>query len=258
MRDANLGRPPQLGDSRQGRLSYPGPLDDADTASIPEVAGFGSAATEGGPSGAVVSSNASITGLRRGLRSFTFNRRRTLANTAEDLWGPTGLHLLHSPPDPLVDFIFVHGLRGGSIKTWCKDEDLRLFWPQAWLPRDRDLRNVRIHAFGYDSDWGDTKETIHDLHDFGRSLLGEMNASPALRRGRQTPILLIGHSMGGLVMKKVRRPVTVAHASRLTRRPHRRHICSPSKTATCASSRIASRACSSWQLPITAATAQDY
>ena len=177
-------------------MSDPGPLDDAETASIPEVAGFSTAlvaasATGGGPAGGVDPSAANITGLRRGFRNFTFNRRRTIASAAEDLWGPTGLHLLHSPPDPLVDFIFVHGLRGGSIKTWCKEEDLRLFWPQAWLPSDPDLRNVRIHAFGYDSDWGDTRDTAHDLNDFGRSLLGEMNASPLLRRGRSVRVLLL-------------------------------------------------------------------
>ncbi|KAI3341086.1 hypothetical protein F4824DRAFT_363930 [Ustulina deusta] len=46
------------------------------------------------------------------------------------------------------------------------------------------------------------KETTLDLHDFGRALLAEMNTSPFLRRARETPILLIGHSMGGLVIKK--------------------------------------------------------
>ncbi|KAL2132432.1 hypothetical protein VTI74DRAFT_3801 [Chaetomium olivicolor] len=103
--------------------------------------------------------------------------------------------------DPLIDFIFIHGLGGGSVKTWCKSKDTRLFWP-TWLPRDADLQNARIHSFGYNSDWWGSKETALDLHDFGRSLLDEMVTSPVLRKGKQTPILLVGHSMGGLVMKK--------------------------------------------------------
>ncbi|KAK4151819.1 hypothetical protein C8A00DRAFT_35538 [Chaetomidium leptoderma] len=140
--------------------------------------------------------------IRKGLKNFSFTRKKTAAAESDDTWGPLGLRLLHSPPDPLIDFIFVHGLRGGSVKTWCNSEDLRVFWPQAWLPRDADLQNARIHSFGYNSDWGDSKETSLDLHDFGRSLLGEMSTSPALRKGKQTPIILIGHSMGGLVMKK--------------------------------------------------------
>ncbi|KAK4113314.1 hypothetical protein N656DRAFT_844254 [Canariomyces notabilis] len=138
---------------------------------------------------------------RVNLRSFSFHRKAS-ESKAEDVWGPVGLNLLYSPPDPIVDLIFVHGLRGGSVKTWCKSDDLRLYWPQAWLPQDPDLQNARIHSFGYNSDWAETKETCLDLHDFGRSLLGEMVTSSELRKGSQTPILLIGHSMGGLVIKK--------------------------------------------------------
>ncbi|KAH6632537.1 hypothetical protein F5144DRAFT_513009 [Chaetomium tenue] len=146
-------------------------------------------------------SNSSV--IREGLKkTFTFTRKKAIVTEPADTWGALGLQILHSPPNPLIDFIFVHGLRGGSIKTWCKSEDLRLFWPQAWLPRDALLQNARIHSFGYNSDWLDSKESSLDLHDFGRSLLGEMSTSPALRTGKQTPILLIGHSMGGLVMKK--------------------------------------------------------
>ncbi|KAK4213973.1 WD40-repeat-containing domain protein [Rhypophila decipiens] len=138
------------------------------------------------------------------LRNFSFSRRSTAAtgNSSEDGWGPTGLNLLHSPPDPLLDLVFVHGLRGGSIKTWCKNNDPQLYWPKAWLPKDPDLQNVRIHSFGYNSDWGESKETELDLHDFGRSLLAELTTSPELRKGDKTPIIVIGHSMGGLVMKK--------------------------------------------------------
>lgn len=104
----------------------------------------------------------------------------------EDTWGTLGLRLLHSPPDPLIDFIFVHGLRGGSVKTWQKTEDPRLYWPEAWLPREPDLQNARVHSFGYNSDWGEKKEsTSLDLRDFGRSLLSEMNTSPHLRKHSQ-------------------------------------------------------------------------
>ncbi|KAH8907338.1 NACHT and WD domain protein [Coniochaeta sp. PMI_546] len=117
--------------------------------------------------------------------------------------GPLGLRILHSSPEPLVDLIFVHGLRGGSIKTWRKGDDPRLFWPQFWLPVEPGFRNVNIHSFGYDSDWASTKSSILNIHDFGQSLLEEMRNSPHLRcHDRNAPIILIGHSMGGLVIKK--------------------------------------------------------
>ncbi|KAJ9160996.1 GPI inositol-deacylase [Coniochaeta hoffmannii] len=117
--------------------------------------------------------------------------------------GPLGLRLIHSSPEPLVDLIFVHGLRGGSVKTWRKGNDPRSFWPQFWLPVEPGFRNVNIHSFGYDSDWASTKSSILNIHDFGQSLLEEMRNSSHLRYGESNaPIILIGHSMGGLVIKK--------------------------------------------------------
>lgn len=95
--------------------------------------------------------------------------------------GPLGLRLLHSSPEPLIDLIFVHGLRGGSVKTWRKGNDPRNFWPQSWLPLEPGLRNANIHSFGYESDWASTKSSVLNVHDFGQSLLEEMRNSPSLR-----------------------------------------------------------------------------
>ncbi|KAI1295904.1 hypothetical protein F5Y03DRAFT_399068 [Xylaria venustula] len=156
----------------------------------------------GNPTGIeTTSSQSSNTGVHTGLRKFSLTRRNHV-NNDEDTWGAYGLNILHDPPEPLIELIFVHGLRGGSIKTWCKGDDLRLFWPQTWLPREQGLRNARIHSFGYNADWASMKETELNLHDFGRALLAEMNTSPFLRRAQENPIILIGHSMGGIVIKK--------------------------------------------------------
>ncbi|RFU24716.1 hypothetical protein B7463_g11619, partial [Scytalidium lignicola] len=138
--------------------------------------------------------------LRRRFGSVWTQQRQT---TNEDsMKGPLGLRLLHSSPRPLIDLIFVHGLRGGSIKTWRKGNDPRLFWPKYWLPMEADLSNSSIHSFGYDSDWGSMTPSILNVHDFGRALYEEMKSSPSLRERPNSPIILIGHSMGGLVIKK--------------------------------------------------------
>ncbi|KAI1329481.1 hypothetical protein F5Y16DRAFT_99678 [Xylariaceae sp. FL0255] len=126
--------------------------------------------------------------------------KRTKKEKEGDAKGPVGLRLLRNSPEPLIDLIFVHGLRGGSIKTWRKGDDPRYFWPQFWLPLEPKLRNVNIHTFGYDSNWASTQPSILNVHDFGTSLLEEMRNSPYLRD--DGPIILIGHSMGGLVIKK--------------------------------------------------------
>ena len=119
----------------------------------------------------------------------------------DDPKGPLGLNLLHSPSEPLIDFLFVHGLGGGSRKTWSKTSSVTHFWPQEWLPKDPAFKNVRVHSFGYDSDWVKGKDSCLNVHHFGKSLVGAMSASPYLGTA-DTPIVLIGHSMGGLVIKK--------------------------------------------------------
>ncbi|KAF2759863.1 hypothetical protein EJ05DRAFT_526567 [Pseudovirgaria hyperparasitica] len=136
-------------------------------------------------------------------RSFSILSRTKSEDTlVSDDVGPYGLTLLHEPPEPLIDFIFVHGLRGGSVKTWRKESDDQYFWPQAWLPQEQRMQHARIHTFGYNSDWGERRESFLNVHDFGRYLLGEMSTSPYLRSSPDSPIVLIGHSMGGLVIKK--------------------------------------------------------
>ena len=115
--------------------------------------------------------------------------------------GLLGLNLLYSPSQPLVDFIFVHGLGGGSRKTWSKTGSVTDYWPQDWLPKDPAFSTVRVHSFGYDSDWVRGKDNCLDIHQFGKLLLGEMSVSPSLSQAN-TSIVLIGHSMGGLVIKK--------------------------------------------------------
>lgn len=99
-----------------------------------------------------------------------------------DVKGPLGLNLLYSPPEPLVEFIFVHGLGGGSKKSWSKTADSYHYWPKEWLPRDLDFQNVRIYSFGYVADWGERKNSILEVEDFACSLLAEMKDNPGIRR----------------------------------------------------------------------------
>ncbi|TVY91979.1 Protein SERAC1, partial [Lachnellula willkommii] len=109
---------------------------------------------------------------------------------ARDPKGPLGLNLLYAPSEPLVDFIFIHGLSGGSTKTWSKTNS-------EWLSKDLACKKVQIHSFGYDSDWARGKVNFLNIRHFGKSLLGQISTLPCLRDA-DTPIVLIGHSMGGL------------------------------------------------------------
>ena len=138
----------------------------------------------------------------RSFLSRTLRGRGDSDATSEDPpKGPYGLTTLHEPLDSVVaDLVFVHGLGGGSRSTWTKSMDPALFWPQEWLPYDSKFEDIRIHTFGYNSNWD--KESTLNIHDFAKSLLGSVQDCPVIPRGSNTPLILLGHSMGGLVIKK--------------------------------------------------------
>lgn len=95
--------------------------------------------------------------------------------------GPLGLTTVFKPLENVIaDLVFVHGLGGGSRKTWSKNENPCLFWPQEWLSQDAGFRDVRIHTFGYDSGWD--KESIPNINDFAKSLLEWVKDCPAIPR----------------------------------------------------------------------------
>ncbi|KAI0452700.1 hypothetical protein F5B21DRAFT_506079 [Xylaria acuta] len=121
-------------------------------------------------------------------------------NEPETPKGPLGLTTLFEPNGQVVaDLIFVHGLNGGSRRTWSKAGG-GTFWPQDWLSCDDAFHDVRIHTFGYSS--GLNRESVLDIHDFASNLLACVHHCPTMTSNTSGPILFVGHSMGGLVIKK--------------------------------------------------------
>ena len=88
---------------------------------------------------------------------------------------PLGLSVLYSPSEsPTVDIIFIHGLGGGSIKTWCKNGDRNLCWPRNWLPSEPGFGSIRLLSFGYDAAIISRTKTVSTVSDFAKSLLAEL------------------------------------------------------------------------------------
>ncbi|KAK4135706.1 hypothetical protein BT67DRAFT_258397 [Trichocladium antarcticum] len=149
----------------------------------------------------------SPSGLRGRFQSFrraTSPARAKTSQSPDSAKGALGLTLLHEPSEPRVDFIFVHGLNGGSKRTWSATSDPSTYWPKEWLPSEAGFRHVRVHSYGYDSDWTKSRQSTLTIHDFGQALLADLYNSPNLKKNGNTPIVLVAHSMGGLVVKKVR------------------------------------------------------
>ncbi|KAH8589976.1 hypothetical protein B0O99DRAFT_315745 [Bisporella sp. PMI_857] len=119
----------------------------------------------------------------------------------DDIKGPLGLNLLWDVAEPQIDFIFVHGLGGGSRKTWSASSDPGLYWPKVWLAEDQAFGCVRIHSFGYAADWVQRKESFLNIRDFARSLINAIYCDPNIGRSK-TKVVLVAHSLGGIVAKK--------------------------------------------------------
>lgn len=130
-------------------------------------------------------------------KTFSFKSRYT---SDVPFKGPFGLTNLYSPPsgDAAVTahIICVHGLGGGSESTWTHN---MTFWPRDLLPQVEAFRNTATYSFGYNSDF--PRSSILDINDFSRSLLARMLSEPLILNSR-CPILLVGHDVGGLVVKR--------------------------------------------------------
>ncbi|KAH6631000.1 hypothetical protein B0J18DRAFT_117751 [Chaetomium sp. MPI-SDFR-AT-0129] len=145
--------------------------------------------------------NTSLAFIQNKLRRLSGSSSGGSILSTVDVKGPLGLNLLHEPSEPRIDFIFVHGLFGGSRKTWSYSQEPGMFWPKEWLPNEVGFGHVRLHSYGYNSD-GSRRESSLTVHDFAQALLADIHNSPELRKNGDTPIVFVAHSMGGLVVKK--------------------------------------------------------
>lgn len=146
------------------------------------------------------------------------------------------LHPIHRSREYDVDIVFVHGLMGSVFKTWrqcnsssampnCEpkiknndtmdsgfddvsrtvdlngSEEYTRCWPQTWLPKD--VRNCRVLAVNYHtylSNWNlECPVKRETLEDKAKSIERDLIAAGLGSK----PIVFIGHSMGGLLIKKL-------------------------------------------------------
>ncbi|OHF02107.1 NACHT and WD domain-containing protein [Colletotrichum orchidophilum] len=89
---------------------------------------------------------------------------------------PVGLKVIHRPfGRPIADIIFVHGLGGGSQKSWSKDYNPDFFWPKNFLPLEPVIRDARLLTFGYNANFGAREgKSVMSILDFAKDLLYDM------------------------------------------------------------------------------------
>ncbi len=105
--------------------------------------------------------------------------------------------------------MLVHGLGGDHIKTW-KAED-KTVWPNDLLPKRLcPDHHIRVLSFEYG---GSVKGTssMAGIDDAANSLLEGLLDKRDKSTGRR-PIVFVGHSLGGVIIKRV---ITVSDMSHL-------------------------------------------
>ncbi|PHT51161.1 hypothetical protein CQW23_10908 [Capsicum baccatum] len=116
---------------------------------------------------------------------------------------------------PLVDVVFIHGLRGGPFKTWRLSDNKSstksglvekideeagregTFWPGEWLPSD--FAQARLFSVKYKSNLTQWSGASLPLQEVSAMLLEKLVAAGIGSR----PVVFISHSMGGLVVKQM-------------------------------------------------------
>ncbi|OCK79674.1 hypothetical protein K432DRAFT_354452 [Lepidopterella palustris CBS 459.81] len=97
-----------------------------------------------------------------------------------------------------ADIVAVHGLNGDSKNTWTNSKT-NAFWLQDFLPQD--LPNARVMTFGYNASAA-FGNTTADIIDHAKSLLSSLVDKREEADELSRPIVFIGHSLGGIVIKQ--------------------------------------------------------
>ncbi|TDZ35774.1 Protein SERAC1 [Colletotrichum spinosum] len=96
------------------------------------------------------------------------------------------------------DVVAVPGLASHAIGSWKAPGDSDV-WLRDWLPED--IPNIRVMLYGYDTKLlkNDSASSIEDL---GRRFLESLGTFRKSTNTQERPIILIGHSLGGLLIKE--------------------------------------------------------
>lgn len=105
------------------------------------------------------------------------------------------LHVLYSAELSSVALIFIHGLSGHYRETWMADKtNEETLWPRTL---GKEL-NCDVWSLEYDAALSAWRDNAMPLPDQGDSVLDCLASEPALVK---KSLVLLGHSMGGLVIK---------------------------------------------------------
>jgi len=99
----------------------------------------------------------------------------------------------------VADVIAITGLAGHAFGSWSLHHDH--MWLRDYLPDDL-YQKVRVLIYGYDSQIQGENPPTSILQDHGKRFLSDLLRIRRKVQSQSRPILLIGHSLGGLIVKQ--------------------------------------------------------
>ena len=109
------------------------------------------------------------------------------------------IHVGSGSGEKRSNVIFLHGLGGDPRTTWQSTPDDQSFWPR-WLVED--VAGLSVYSIGYEASVSLWDGTAMHLTDRANNVLSRILAESELQTGQ---LILIGHSLGGLVIKQLLR-----------------------------------------------------
>lgn len=114
---------------------------------------------------------------------------------------PDGVKVLHDLPDAVVDICFIHGLTGNRESTWtAKGQDAP--WPTLLLGP---IPSARLLTYGFNAYFmkkAHVPPSTNRLLDHAKNFLLDLTNDRATSRRVARPLMIVAHSMGGLVCKQ--------------------------------------------------------
>ncbi|KAK4451554.1 hypothetical protein QBC34DRAFT_401310 [Podospora aff. communis PSN243] len=123
---------------------------------------------------------------------------QSLSSTIMESVRREGLTMIHSPPGAELDLIIIHGLNGSPYRTFCH-ERTGFFWPKELA---KTLPKARIMVFGYVADIFNGSTNTLGVYQHAESLLLHLKNNRVSASQEKRPIVFIGHSLGGIVIKQ--------------------------------------------------------
>jgi len=109
-----------------------------------------------------------------------------------------GLKTLYNRSTAEVDIVAVHGLNGHREHTFTAANGV--CWLGSLLPAK--APNIRVLSYGYDARTHSSSLLSREhLHGHAEQLIEELRRERTITETTRRPIIFIGHSLGGLIIK---------------------------------------------------------